>query len=114
MRAFSLTAVAGGSSGCSAWASRCGGFSCCRAQALGLRAWYLLLAGSGAQAQQLWCMGQLLCGTRPGIKPMSPALAGGFLTPDHQGSPIRYFMLYKKQVKKGKSYKFYNLMASRK
>ena len=29
---------------------------------------------------------------RPGIEPVSPALAGGFLTTSHQGSPrVRYF-----------------------
>ena len=42
---------------CGAWASRCGGFSCCRARALGAQAKQLWLAGSRAQAQQLWRTG---------------------------------------------------------
>ena len=50
---------------CGAGASHCGGFSCCRARALGARAsvvvamWaqQLWLAGSRAQAWELWHMG---------------------------------------------------------
>ena len=50
---------------CGAWASHCGGLSCCRAQALGVRAsvvaacglQQLWLVGSRAQAQQLWRTG---------------------------------------------------------
>ena len=59
--------------------SRHVGFSSC-----GMKAQYLWLTGSRAQAQQLWHRGQLLRGMwdlpRPGLKCMSPALAGGFLT----------------------------------
>ena len=59
-------------SGCGSRASRCGGFSCCGAQALGARA-------SGVAALR-----HSACGTRDllgtGIEPESPALAGGFFT----------------------------------
>ena len=69
---------------CDARASHCSGFSCCGAQALGERAQQLWLAGSRAQAQQLWRTGLVVPWhvglPRPGIKPVSPALAGVFLT----------------------------------
>ena len=42
---------------CRAWASHWGGFSCCGAQAAGLQASVLWPPGSGAQTQQLWCLG---------------------------------------------------------
>ena len=48
---------AGATLHCGAWASHCGGFSCCRARALGAWAQQLQLAGSRVQAQQLWCVG---------------------------------------------------------
>ena len=55
---------AGATLHCSAWASHCSGFSCCRARALGVwasvvvaQAQQLWLAGSRAQAQQLWRTG---------------------------------------------------------
>ena len=53
-------------------APQCRGFSCCRAQ------------GLGTGAQQLWHMGLVALlhveSSGPGIKPVFPALAGGFLT----------------------------------
>ena len=42
---------------CGVQASHCGGFSHCRAWALGMRAQQLWLTVSRMQAQQLWCMG---------------------------------------------------------
>ena len=55
------------------WAFHCGGFSCCRAWALGC---------VGFNSYVTWSY--LPRGMRnlpgPGIKPVSPALAGGFLT----------------------------------
>ena len=65
-------------SSCDAWASHCGGSSCCGAQALGMRA-------SVAGPHRLSSYGALLCrGTwdllGPAVKPVSPALAGRFLT----------------------------------
>ena len=77
---------------CGAQASHCGGFSCCRAQALGalasvvvarglsscgLRALKHRLSSCGARAQLLHGMWDL---PGPGVEPVAPALAGGFLT----------------------------------
>ena len=106
---FSLVVVSKGS--CSVRTSHCGGFSCCRAQALGT--WASVVAAHGLRS----CGSQALehrlcsCGSRalehrlssygaqvslfhgvwdpPGsrIEPTSPALAGRFFTTDHQGSP---------------------------
>ena len=50
---FSLVAVSGGYSSCGAWASRCGGLSCCGAQALGAWASVVVarrLSSCGSQA----------------------------------------------------------------
>ena len=73
-------------------AFHCGGFSCCGARALGVRASVGVacrlsscgsralerrLSSCGAQAQLLRSMWNL---PRPGLKPVCPALAGGFLT----------------------------------
>ena len=77
---------------CGARASHCGGFSCCGAQALG--AWASVLAAHGlgsCGSRALECRlsscgarAQLLCSMwdlpGPGLEPLSPALAGGFLT----------------------------------
>ena len=65
---------------CGAQASHCGGFSCYRAQALGLTGFSSVLCGlssCGAQAYLLRGMWDLL---GPGIEPVSPALAAGFST----------------------------------
>ena len=60
-------------SNCGAWASHCGGFSCCRAQVL------------GARALLYWGMWNL---PEPGIEPMSPALVGRFFTIEPPGKPL--------------------------
>ena len=61
-------------SGCGAWASPRGGFCPCGLQALG--AW-----PSEAAAPSLSrCVHGLSCSVALGLKPMSPALAGGFLS----------------------------------
>ena len=60
-------------SSCSAWASHCGGFSCCRAQALGAQAPAVVAHGLSrrnsralrAQAQKSWCTGLVACGIFP-------------------------------------------------
>ena len=64
------------------WASHCSAFSC----------------GSRAlerQAQQLWCSGSVapryVGSSRSGIKPVSPALAGGFFTTEPPGRPSVQF-----------------------
>ena len=71
------------------------GFSCCGARAVGhsgfksCGTWPL---GSRAQAQSLWLMGLVVCGTwdlpRSGIKPVSPAVAGRFFTTEPVGKPL--------------------------
>ena len=67
----------------------CGGFSRCRAQDLGAQASVVVALrlnswGSRAQAQKLWHMGLLapqhVKSSGAGIKAMSPALAGRFLS----------------------------------
>ena len=45
VRAFSLVAASGGALRCSTRASRCGGFSCCGAWALGARASVVVVRG---------------------------------------------------------------------
>ena len=77
---------------CGAWASHCGGLSRCGARALGMRASVAVArgpssCGSRAPECRLSSCGaraQLLCGMRdpprPGLEPVSPALAGRFLT----------------------------------
>ena len=68
---------------CGTKASHCGGFSCCRERALEHR-----LSSCGAGAQMLHGLWNL---PRPGINPMSPALAGRFLS---TGSPEKSFLIF--------------------
>ena len=87
---------------CGAWASHCSGFSCCGARALGARASVVVarrlsssgsrtterrLRSCGAQALLLRGMWGL---PGPGLEPMSPALAGGFLTTAPPGKPLSF------------------------
>ena len=67
LEGFSLVgASAHGSFG--AWASHCGGFSCCRAQALGTQALVVVIGGLSCPAA---------CGISPGQgSNVSPTLAG--------------------------------------
>ena len=61
-------------SSCGMQASHCGGFSCCRARALEP-------VGSAVVAHRLSCPECSMWNLPgPGIEPMSPALAGGFIT----------------------------------
>ena len=86
---------------CGARASRCGGFSCCRARALGartsvvvahglrscdLRALEHRLSSCGARAYLLRGMWDL---PGPGVEPVSPALASGFLTTVPPGKSLQ-------------------------
>ena len=66
------------------WASHCGGFSCFGAGVLGT--WASVVAAPGLRCPET-------CGVfpRPGIGPVSPALAGGSLTTVPPGSPISVF-----------------------
>ena len=92
-------------SSCGVQAPPCSGFSCCRAQALGL----VGFSSCGTWAQQLQLQGstahrlngcgaqaQLLRGMwnhpRLGIKPVSPALAGEFFTTEPPGKPCPWFL----------------------
>ena len=91
-------------------ASHCSGFSCCRAQALG--AWASVAAAHGLSSCSSRALERRLssCGARaqllhhtcylpgPGIKPVSPALAGGFLTTAPPGnSRVHHFYLQMNQ-----------------
>ena len=76
---LSLVVASGGYSAFSSWTSHGGGFSCCRAQALGTQASVAAPPGLSSCGQQA----QLLCSTwnlpRSGIEPaVSSALACGF------------------------------------
>ena len=89
---------------CGAWASHCDGFSCCRAQALG--AWAPVVVAHGLSSCGSWAVehrlsscgawAQLLHGIwdlpRPGLEPMSPALAGELLTTVPPGKPEVVFL----------------------
>ena len=98
-----VVASAGATLHCGAWASHCGGFSCCGAWALGARASVVVACGlsscgSGALERRLSSCGtraQLLRGMwdlpRPGLEPVSPALAGRFLTTAPPGKPCKGF-----------------------
>ena len=57
---------------CSAQASHGGSFPCCEAQALGVQASVVVCGTWGQLLRGMWDL------PRPGIEPMSPALAGGF------------------------------------
>ena len=84
---------------CGAQASRCGGFSCCGARALGAWASVVVahmlsscgslalerrLSSCGARALLLRSMWDL---PGPGLEPVSPAMAGRFLTTVPLGKP---------------------------
>ena len=88
---------------CGARASHCGSFACCGAWALGTRASVVVargfsscgsralesrLSSCGARAYLLRSMWDL---PRPGLEPVSPALAGGFLTTVPPGKSLCYY-----------------------
>ena len=84
---------------CGARASHCSGFSCCGAQALGERASVVVVCGLNScgswalehKLRSFSARASLLCSMwdlpRPGLEPVSPALAGGFLTTVLPGKP---------------------------
>ena len=103
---------AGSTLRCGAWASHCGDlFSCCRAWALGT--WASVVVARGLSSCGSWAVecrlsscdarAQLLCSMwdfpRPGLEPVSSALAGGFLTTAPPGKSC-YFLLYSLNVSK--------------
>ena len=93
VRAFSGCCKQGLLSSCGAWAFLCGGFSYCGVQLLGKwasvvaahRLLELKLSSCGSRAYLL-LRGWDLPG--PGIKPLSPALGGGFLTTGPLGKSL--------------------------
>ena len=104
---LSLLAASGGYSSlrCAGF-SYCGGF-CCRAQAIGAQASVVVACGLSSCGSQALEHRLSSCGARaqllrgmwdlpgPGLKPVSPALAGGFLTtaPPRKSQPA--FCLWK-------------------
>ena len=84
---------------CGARASHCSGFSCCRAWAPGARASVVVARGLSSCGLQALEHKLSSCGTRaqllrgmwdlpgPGLEPVSPALAGRFLTTAPPGKP---------------------------
>ena len=90
---------AGATLRCVARASHCGGFSCCGARALGT--WASVVVARGLSSCGSWALQRRLssCGARAqllrgmwdlpraGLEPVSPALAGGFLTTAPPGKP---------------------------
>ena len=77
---LSLVVVSGLLSSCGPQAPHCGGFSCCGAQALEC-------VGFGSCDAQAWLSHSLWNLPRSGIKPVSQALAEGFLTTGSPGKP---------------------------
>ena len=98
---FSLVVVSGATLCRSAWTSHCGGFSCCRARALGLSGFSSCVSGlrsCGSQALEhrlnsCGARAQLLCGTwdlpGSGIKPVSPALTSRVFTTEPPGPVVK-------------------------
>ena len=97
---------AGATLRCDARASHCSGFSHCGAWALGMRASVVVahglsscgsqaldhrLSSCGAQASLLHGMWDL---PGPGLEPVSPALAGGFLTTAPPGKSLFLGILF--------------------
>ena len=84
---LSLVAESGGYS-----SLRCVGFSCWETQALGTQATVVVVHGLSSCGTGAW----LLCGMwdlpRPGLKPVSPALAGEFLTTVPPGKSLCSFL----------------------
>ena len=88
---------------CGAWASHCGGFSCCGARALGAWASVVVARGlSSCGSRVLECMlsscgtwAQLLCDMwdlpGQGLEPVASALAGGFSTATRE-APLLLFL----------------------
>ena len=88
---------------CGVRASHCSGFSCCRAQALGVRASVVVARGLSSCGSRALEHRLSSCGARayllhgmwdlpgPGLEPVSPALAGGFLTTAPPGKLPKLF-----------------------
>ena len=96
---------------CSTQASHCGGFSCCGAQAQGTWAPVVVARGFSSCGSRALERRLSSCGTwpqllrsmwdlpGPGLEPVSPALAGGFLTTVPPGkSPKSDHFKFRKQT----------------
>ena len=98
-RLFTSYTERGRLSSCEAGPSHCGGFFCCRERALDARA-SAVLAGGLQSADSVSCgtWAQLLRNTwnlaGPGIKYVSPALAGGFLSTVLPGKSWKFQIIY--------------------
>ena len=89
---FFLAAVSGDQSSCSAWASPCGDFSCCGAQALGAQASVLVpcrlwSTGLVAVAHRLSCSVACEIFLDQGLNPCLLHWQVDSQPPDHQGNP---------------------------
>ena len=91
-RGLSLVVVSGATLELRGWVFHCGGFSCCRAQALGARALVAVPHGlsyftaCGVFPEQLFhSMWDL---PRTVTEPASPALQDGYLTTRPRGKPF--------------------------
>ena len=84
LRRLSLVVAIRATLHCGAQASHCSGFSCCRAQSLGRWASVVAAHGLKPSGSVSWYMGLVAPGMwnlpGPEIKPMSPLLAGRFLS----------------------------------
>ena len=92
----------GATLGCGVQASHCGGFSCCGAWVSGTRASVAVVQGpSSCGSQSLerrlsscgawaWLLRGMWDPPRPGLEPVSRALAGGFLTTAPPGKSLDY------------------------
>ena len=91
LQRLSLVAASGGYFSLWSQTSRCGGFSCFRAQALGV--WASGVAACGLSGNVTWAQ-PFLClwdPPEPGVDPMSPALAGGLLPTAPPGKSLVFF-----------------------
>ena len=82
---------------CGARASRRGGVSRRGAQALGARASVVLVLGLSSCGARAWLRHRMWTLPGPGIKPVSPALADGFLTSGPPGKPITSVVFFSPQ-----------------
>ena len=83
---------------CGVWASRCSSLSCCRAWTLGTRASVVAAHGLSTCGIQAYLLHGLWYLPGPRIKPVSPALTGGFSTLGDQGSPWTFHTYFQKGI----------------
>ena len=88
MWAFSSCSERGLLFSCGVWASHHGGFSCCAARALGVWASVVVTRGLSSCGMRAQLLRGMWDPPRPGLEPVSPALAGGFPTTAPPGKPF--------------------------